>query len=165
VDNVCKQCQEAIQLGRAIQAEQDRKEDKQNLYRLGGEWPSIYRPMRESIKPEEDELCLAFLNLAKTAMRPAKTKVKPFDESTQALPPAGRQVHYCSYDERATLFTGPKRLAEAITRLDAAVRKSLLDSYHEGKIEGSNLLTQLAQGNVSIAELTDAQIEAGRRRK
>jgi hypothetical protein len=165
VDSVCKNCIELIQLGCAVQEEGVRKEDKQKLYRLSGDWPSIYSPARESVPPEKNELLIAFLALARAAMHPAKTKTEPYDESVEALPPASRQVHYCSYDERATLWTGNFRLAEAITRLDTAVRKAILDSYHEGEISGSDLLMRLASGKISMAEITDAHIEAGRRKK
>lgn len=61
------------------------------------------------------------------------------------------------------MWTGTARLGDAITVLDLQVRKALALSREIGEQDGSNLLLQIAQGKLSVNDLTEASIEAGRR--
>jgi len=87
------------------------------------------------------------------------------DSGVEPLPPASNSVHYSSWDAGASLWTGSRRLADALTAMDTAIRAAILEAYHNGKEEGSDLLMQLAGGQVSVNDLTEAQIEAGRTKR
>jgi hypothetical protein len=163
VNKVCKACEGLINAGKAVKAEEEAKAEKGKVFRLSKEWPGIYNP--GSTAENRRAIEKAWEDLARAAMKPIKTTRRAYDEGITPLPPASRSVHYCSFEEGASLWTGSQRLADSITKLDQVVRDAILEAYHEGKIEGSNMLMALAKGEVSIADLTEAQIEAGRRKR
>jgi hypothetical protein len=167
VNKVCHACEGLINAGRAVEAEKSAKVEKGRgkgkVYRLSKKWPGIYNP--GSSAENRRTLEKALEELARAALKPLKSTRYAYDDGIAALPPASNSVHYCSYEEGASLWTCTQRLADSITKLDQAVRDAVLEAYEEGKTEGSNMLMALAKGEVSISELTEAQIEAGRRKK
>jgi hypothetical protein len=158
--SVCDECVNLIRLGRAVQEERRRKEDGPHLYRLTREWPGFYRAPATLMR--------AFEELARASLRPCRIPVKPYDESVWELPasdPKHGVNYFSTYDERAEVWAGTTRLGMAIERLDREVRGALSEAYRQGEEDGQNLLRQIAGGAVSVAELTEKSIEAGRRRK
>lgn len=167
VDSICDPCKELLRLGAAIKAEAESKAELHTLYRLPSEWPGIYYPVDSDGDPDlHAELNSAFLALAQAALRRAKTRIKPYDEKVQKLPSEGDKVRYfATYDAGASIWTGSPRVAKAIEKLDAVVREAVLDAYHIGERSGQNLLKQIAGGTVTIAELNEAHLQAGRRKR
>jgi hypothetical protein len=162
--SVCDGCKELLRLGRAVQESGIPKEDGA-LYRLTSEWPHLYYPSDSDSSPElRKDLTACFLALAQASLRRAKTRVKPYDKQVIELPPKSQANYFSTYDEDASVLTGSPKVAKAIIALDGAVREAVMDAYHSGERSGQNLLKQIAGGNVTIAQLTEAQIEAGRRK-
>ncbi len=149
VNSLCKECTGALRAGRAMKTSEEDKMKKSSVYRLTEDWPTIYSPDVASRR-----LGRAFAQVARTAMRRMRSTRDPYNEGVNELPPKGPQVHYFStYDEKAALWVGTKRFASALTHLDITVRESVLAANEAGKQEGSNLLMQIAKGEVSIREL------------
>jgi hypothetical protein len=164
VDEVCKKCRGLLRAARAIQQDEEAKAEAGKLYRLTHEWPAFYIPSND---PETGlQLRQAFERLAHSVLRPVRSKKDPYDPDVLELPPKGDLVNYFStFDPKATVWTGTARTARALVNLDSQVRKALSLSREIGEQEGSNLLMQIAQGKISVNELTEASIEAGRHRK
>lgn len=164
VEKVCAECEAILRSGRAQKESDDRKSDKGRIFRLTREWPMIYAPTGNPDTTKN--LLRAFETLSRACLKPSKSKITPYDKDVAELPPKGGIVTYFStFDPDATLWAGTQRVADAITKLDLAVRRTIQEVYKAGEESGSNMLMQLAGGKVSIAELTDAQIEAGRRKR
>lgn len=164
VSEVCGDCKAALRAGRAVTNEAQASDEKGVLFRLTKEWPSFYIP---SSDPETGrKLREAFEKLARASLKAVRSKKDPYSQGVEALPPEGDTVRYFStHDAKATLWTGPRRVAAAITELDLAVRKALMLSREIGEEEGSDLLRQIAGGKLSIGELNDLSVEAGRRKR
>jgi hypothetical protein len=161
---VCDECKALLRAGRGVTQEDQVQASKGPLFRLTEEWPGFYIPSGEP--GDGRRLRKAFEVLARTALRAVRSKKQPYGEGVESLPPTGDLVHYFStYDPKASLWTGTRRLADAIVELDIQVRKALELSRTIGEKDGSNLLMQIAQGKLSVNDLTDASIEAGRRRR
>ncbi len=161
VNTLCEPCQGLIRAGEAMKQEEEAKLEKGFVFRLSKEWPGIYSPGMDL--GARRLLEKAFEELARAVLKPLKSKKGPYSDGVIELPEHGPKVHYCSYERGATLWAGTKRAAKALTDLDRQIRVNLLLAHEDGKKEGSDLLMQLAKGEVTIRELTDAQIEAGRR--
>lgn len=160
-DKVCSACERLLAIGRAVKDEDLKKADKGATFRLSASWPSIYSPGGD---PGDRSLEKAFQEVAQAALKRLKSKVDPYQKDGEALPPASNSVHYNSHDIGASLWTGSRRLADALTALDTAVRQAILDAYKSGEEAGADLLLRLAGGHVSVNDLTEAQIEAGRKK-
>jgi hypothetical protein len=161
VDEVCSECKALLRVGRAVKQEDEAKAEARKLFRLTQEWPGFYIPSGDQAAGRN--LRKAFEELARAALRPVRSRKDPYTEDVQSLPPTSDLCHYFStHDPKATVWTGTARLAGAITDLDDQVRKALALSRQIGEQEGSNLLLQIAQGKLSVNDLTKASIEAGR---
>jgi hypothetical protein len=163
-NDVCDDCQALLRVGRAVTQEQEAQAEKGVLFRLTEEWPTFYIPSGE---PETGaKLRRAFEKLARTGLRAARSKSDPYMKGVEPLPPTSDLCHYFStYDPRASLWTGTRRLAEAITELDLQVRKALSRAREIGEEDGKNFIMQIAQGKLSMNDLTEATIEAGYRNR
>lgn len=160
VKDVCDDCKATLRVGRTVTQEEQTKAEAVKLYRLTKEWPSFYAPNGG------DELRHAFEALARVVMRPVRSKKDPLDQDVEELPPTCDLVHYFSTNpEGSSVWTSSRRVAAAITKLDLAVRKALAACKELGEQDGSNLLLQIASGKISVNDLTEASIEAGRREK
>ena len=164
VDEVCSECKALLRVGSAVKQEDQAKAETGKLFRLTEEWPSFYIPSED---PQSGRaLRKAFETLARATLKPLRSKRDPYTSEVESLPPTSELVHYFStYDPKSTIWTGTGRLAAAITDLDLQVRKALELCKEIGEKDGSNLLRQIAQGKLSVNELTEASIEAGRRRR
>lgn len=163
VNDVCSDCQSALRAGRAVKQEDQAKAEARKLFRLTEEWPSFYIPSGDPTTGRK--LRKAFEELARAAMKPVRSRKEPYTKDVQSLPPTSDLCHYFStHDPRATVWTGTARLAGAIVDLDDQVRKALALSREIGEQDGSNFIMQIAKGKLSMNDLTEATIEAGRRR-
>ena len=164
MNTVCKKCDGALRAGYAISQAEEAKANKTTLFRLTSGWPGFYLPSDD--RKVSDNLSEAFHKLSRVALRSVPSKKDPYDKDVLQLPPQGSAVHYqCTYDSHASIWAGTKRLADAITLLDLCVRRAIAEALKVGEETGSNLLFQLAEGKISINQLSEAHIEAGRRRR
>jgi len=155
VNTLCGPCKTALQAGRGMKASEEDRAEKVKIYRLTPEWPGIYSPGREGRDME-----LAFAEVARTGMRRARSRQDPYDKTMLELPPSGRGVNYFStHDKRAPLWVGTKRFASALTRLDRVVRETVSKVYKTGKEEGSDLLMQLARGEISVDQISNEHLK------
>lgn len=163
-NEVCSDCKALLRVGQAVKQEDQEKAEVGKLFRLTEEWPSFYIPSGDPTAGRA--LRRAFETLARSALKRVRSKVDPYTDGVEALPPTSDLCHYFStYDPKATVWTGTARLGAALTELDLQVRKALALVKEIGEKDGSNLLLQIAQGNISVNDLTEASIEAGRRRR
>jgi hypothetical protein len=164
VNDVCSDCQALLRLGRAVKQEDEAKAEAGKLFRLTEEWPSFYIPSGDPSTGRK--LRKAFEVLARASLKAVRSRKDPYTKDVESLPPTSNLCHYFStHDPRATVWTGTARLAAAIVDLDDQVRKALALSREIGEQEGSNLLMQIAQGKLSVNDLTEASIEAGQRKR
>lgn len=161
VDEVCSDCKDILRVGRAVKLKSGVGVEKGKMFRLTKDWPTIYAPTGDPDTTKN--LKKAFEELARASLKPVLSGKKPYDKDVAELPPSGGLVTYFStFDEAATVWTGTKRVVDAISKLDLSLRKALLVVHKDGERKGSDLLMQLASGKISISELTEATIEAGR---
>lgn len=162
VNEVCNDCKAALRAGRAVVQETETQAEKGLLFRLTQEWPGFYIPSGHAETGQN--LRRAFEKLARAALRAVRSKKDPYSQGVESLPPTSDLCHYFStHDPKATLWTGTRRVADAITELDLHVRKSLAIAREIGERDGSDFIMQIARGKLSINDLNEATIEAGRR--
>lgn len=157
VGGVCRECEDFLRAGRASAEAASRKREKTSYYRLSRDWPHIFHLNGAAIK----NLPHALQDLARAVMSPATKTVTPYDEKVLELPRSGEGITYfTTYDRDATVWSCSKRVAEAIEKMDLALREALRLAYEDGKREGSSFLMQLARGNISVNQLTQQAIDS-----
>lgn len=152
---MCSKCENLIRAGRAVEEQKGRKEAKGRIVVLCAEWP----PIQVYGAPEiARKLEGAMRELAKCALTPVPAPHVRYERDLPKVPPHHGRTYFTTDPSGETYWKAPKRTTDAITALDDALREALRAIYEEGKREGSNLLMQLAKGEISVRELSDAHI-------
>ncbi len=159
MNTLCEPCQGLLRAGKALKRATEVEAEKKTMFRLAGEWLPIYIPSSDTGVSRRLEQALA--EVARVALKPLKSKKDPYSKGVLELPPQNGRTFSNSYTKTATLWTGTKRAANALIKLDERIREAVGHAYKEGKRDGSNFLMQIAKGEVSIRDLSDAHIEAG----
>ncbi len=160
VNTLCEPCQGLLRAGKALKRATEVEAEKKTAFRLSREWPLIYIPSSDTEVSRRLERALA--EVARVALKPLRSKKDPYSKGVLELPPQNGRTFSNSNTSTATLWTGTERAAKALITLDERIREAVDHAYAEGKRDGSNFLMQIAKGEISIRELSDAHIEAGR---
>ncbi len=158
VNTVCDECQGLLRAGKALMA---KNVDKGFAFRLNGEWPPIYIPSTDT--GVTARLGKAMSDVAREVLKPMKTTKDPHEPGTVEVPETGGRTYSNSNQRTASLWTGTKKAVKALNVLDTCVREAVRHAHKEGQTDGQNFLKQIASGEVSIQDLNEAHIEAGRR--
>lgn len=163
-DRLCDDCAKLLSLGRAVKMDDDHKAESSDgaLFRLVPDWPHFY-VQDDAIRRE---LVEAFQALARRVLRPSKSHRDAYAVGVSPLPSETRgRTYFTTFYEKALVYKGPAATGKAIDRLDLAVRAALRSQKESGEREGKDWIMQIASGKMSMSELNEATIEAGRRNR
>lgn len=115
------------------------------------DYPYLYRAGDKGT-----EFCRAFSALVHLLGKPHKTGSR--HDLPDLVPHPPMSDNHLSY---GVVMALPKGSAPLLGKIYETVRLMLLDAYKEGKDEGTDLLNQLAKGELSADEFNEQSIEQG----
>ena len=160
-DSVCYECKKKLEEADVARARQEQDSGYQ-IYQVPGieRFPNYHIPARflpDEVRSRMKTISAAMEVLARSIGLPVLGKY--FPSNHLFFYPKGYRVEYGS---RSSYLLFKPETAQAIDQLDTAIQAALEAAYQIGKQDGSHLLMQLADGDITIGDF-NKQVEPSKR--
>jgi hypothetical protein len=150
IDEVCAECKKKLQ--EADEARQRRERDTEHqVYQVPRRFPSYVVPAgyhtRGNVRAPEEAITRAMEALVLSIGAPVAGRYFPAERLFYY--PKGYRVVY-DYPSGFLMFR--PATAQAVDQLDSAIQAALEAAYQAGKGDGSHLLMQLADGDLTVGD-------------